>query len=200
MPESRFELETGWNSFPTVVETLGFSRTITLVLTCPPYLIAGAVTALDSWSSGKPNERTWLHNLQGCGRCRVCGGATPNTAGHYGMGLSLVVAGLGPNFERETDRETRSSIRGRNAGFQPQTDWNSFPTVVETLGFNRTITLVLTCPPYLIAGAITILVSWSSGKMNERTWHITVSKAVAVVGFVSAAATLNTAWRCGKML
>lgn len=72
------------------------------------------------------------------------------------------------------------------------------PSVVETLGFNRTITLVLTCPPYLIAGAITILVSWSSGKMNERTWHITVSKAVAVVGFVSAAATLNTAGRYGK--
>ncbi len=29
---------------------------------------------------------------------------------------------------------------------------SKFPTVVETLGFNDTITLVLTCPPYLIAG------------------------------------------------
>ncbi|KAG9695695.1 hypothetical protein KCU95_g4633, partial [Aureobasidium melanogenum] len=44
---------------------------------------------------------------------------------------------------------------------------NFFPTVVKTLGFDTTITLVLTCPPYLIAGASTLLVSWSSGKMNE---------------------------------
>lgn len=75
-----------------------------------------------------------------------------------------------------------------------------FPTVVQTLKFNTTITLVLTCPPYLIAGAVTILVSWSSGKMNERTWHITVSKAVAVIGFVAAAATLNTVGRYISMV
>ncbi|RSM02591.1 hypothetical protein CEP52_007904 [Fusarium oligoseptatum] len=72
---------------------------------------------------------------------------------------------------------------------------NFFPTVVKTLGFNTTITLVLTCPPYLIAGASTILVSYSSGKFNERTWHITASKTVAVIGFAAAAATLNTAGR-----
>lgn len=36
---------------------------------------------------------------------------------------------------------------------------NFFPTAVETLGFNQTITLVLTCPPYLIAGVISI--AWS---------------------------------------
>lgn len=59
-------------------------------------------------------------------------------------------------------------------------------TVVETLGFDDTITLVLTCPPYLIAGFVTIAVSWFSGKFNERTWHITISKAVATIGFVAA--------------
>ncbi|CAI4215517.1 unnamed protein product [Parascedosporium putredinis] len=63
---------------------------------------------------------------------------------------------------------------------------NFFPTVVETLGLNSTVTLILTCPPYLIAGAVTILASWSSGHFNERTWHITASKAVAVAGFVAA--------------
>jgi sugar phosphate permease len=47
---------------------------------------------------------------------------------------------------------------------------NFFPTAVETLGFNQTITLVLTCPPYLIAGVISIAWSWSSGRFNERTW------------------------------
>ncbi|KAF4996851.1 hypothetical protein FDECE_12287 [Fusarium decemcellulare] len=77
---------------------------------------------------------------------------------------------------------------------------NFFPTVVKTLGFNTTITLVLTCPPYLIAGASTILVSYSSGKFNERTWHITASKAVAVLGFALAAGILNTAGRYVSMV
>ena len=67
--------------------------------------------------------------------------------------------------------------------------------MVETLGFNTTITLVLTCPPYVIAGAISIAVSWSSGRFNERTWHITISKLVALVGFVLACTTMNVGAR-----
>ncbi|KAJ4390598.1 hypothetical protein N0V93_004194 [Gnomoniopsis smithogilvyi] len=77
---------------------------------------------------------------------------------------------------------------------------NFFPTVVETLGFGETVTLVLTCPPYLIAGAVTIAVSWSSGKFNERTWHITISKIVATIGFVAACATLDLAGRYVAMV
>lgn len=72
---------------------------------------------------------------------------------------------------------------------------NFFPTVVGTLGFNTTITLVLTCPPYLISGFLGILVGLSSGRFNERTWHITVSMGVALIGFVIACATLDTAAR-----
>ena len=70
-----------------------------------------------------------------------------------------------------------------------------FPTVVKTLGFNRTITLVLTCPPFLFAGAAGIMTGWSSGRLHERTWHITAGLSVAIVGFVIAASTMNTAGR-----
>lgn len=77
---------------------------------------------------------------------------------------------------------------------------NFFPTAVETLGFGDTITLVLTCPPYLIAGIVSIYWSWSSGKYNERTWHITGAKAVAVFGFVLGCATLNTGARYFAMV
>jgi MFS family permease len=77
---------------------------------------------------------------------------------------------------------------------------NFFPTVVETLGFTQTITLVLTCPPYFIAGATTIFASWLSGKLNERTWHITVSKAIAIVGFVVGATTTNIGVRYFAMV
>ncbi|KAF1916730.1 major facilitator superfamily domain-containing protein [Ampelomyces quisqualis] len=77
---------------------------------------------------------------------------------------------------------------------------NFFPTVVKTLGFSQLITLVLTCPPYLIAGAVTIAVSWSSGKFNERTWHITISKCVATVGFLVACAPISVAGRYTAMI
>jgi hypothetical protein len=76
---------------------------------------------------------------------------------------------------------------------------NFFPTAVKTLGFGKKITLVLTCPPYLIAGVISVLWAMSSGRRNERTWHITIGKAVAVVGFVVSCATLNTGVRYFSM-
>lgn len=72
---------------------------------------------------------------------------------------------------------------------------NFLPTVVQTLGFNTTITLVLTCPPYLLSAFASVAVSWSSGRFNERTWHITASKAIAIVGFILGTATLNVGAR-----
>jgi MFS family permease len=72
---------------------------------------------------------------------------------------------------------------------------NFFPSIVKTLGFNRTITLVLTCPPYLVAGGVSIAWAASSGHFNERTWHITIAKAVATFGFVLGCATLNVGAR-----
>lgn len=77
---------------------------------------------------------------------------------------------------------------------------NFFPTAVETLGYNTTITLALTCPPYLIAGFFSIYWSWSSGKYNERTWHITSAKIVAITGFILGFATLNTGAKYAAMI
>lgn len=77
---------------------------------------------------------------------------------------------------------------------------NFMPTVVETLGFNTTVTLVLTCPPFLIATFTSVLVSWSSGYFNERTWHITISKTIAIVGFIVGTATLNIGARYFAMV
>ena len=76
---------------------------------------------------------------------------------------------------------------------------NFFPSVIQTLGFGRTATLFLTCPPYMIAGALTLFTSWTSGKYNERTWHITGSKTIAIIGFALAPATLNTGVRYFSM-
>lgn len=55
---------------------------------------------------------------------------------------------------------------------------NFFPTVIETLGFSRTITLALTCPPYLIAGIASILWAMNSGKISVLISSVTFSPLI----------------------
>lgn len=69
------------------------------------------------------------------------------------------------------------------------------PTVVRTLGYNTTTTLALTCPPYLLAAIMAVVMSYTSGRFNERTWHITVLKGVIIIGFIIPAVTTNIAAR-----
>ena len=70
-----------------------------------------------------------------------------------------------------------------------------FPTVVKTLGYSTTITLVLTCPIYIVAGIFSIGLGLSSGRFNERTWHITLGMVIGAIGFIIAASTLQTGAR-----
>ncbi len=72
---------------------------------------------------------------------------------------------------------------------------NFFPTVVGGLSFNRTVMLILTCPPYLVSGGFGIAAGLLSGKFNERTWNITGCMGLALVGFIISCATLNIAAR-----
>lgn len=58
---------------------------------------------------------------------------------------------------------------------------NFFPTIVSTLGYNRTITLALTCPPYLVAGVVSVIWAWNSGKLitpcflGEHYWNCSLT-------------------------
>lgn len=69
------------------------------------------------------------------------------------------------------------------------------PTLLKTLGFGTTITLVLTCPPYVFAALVSIAAGLTSGKWNERTWHITVLKCFAMAGFAIGCVSMNTVSR-----
>lgn len=60
---------------------------------------------------------------------------------------------------------------------------------------SRTITLVLTAPPYLCGAIVSFLVAYSSDRFNERGYHISVPMFVAIIGFIISAATLNNAAR-----
>ncbi|KAM0327694.1 hypothetical protein ACHAQA_005989 [Verticillium albo-atrum] len=69
---------------------------------------------------------------------------------------------------------------------------NFFPSIVQ--GFNlgsRTITLVLTAPPYLVGAAVSFIVAISSDRRSERGFHISVPMVVAMLGFIISVATLN---------
>lgn len=73
---------------------------------------------------------------------------------------------------------------------------NFFPTIVKGFGLgNRTITLVLTAPPYLVATAVAFTTAWSSDRRGDRGYHIAVPQAVACIGFVVSVATINNAAR-----
>lgn len=70
-----------------------------------------------------------------------------------------------------------------------------FPTIVQSMGFSNITALLLTSPPYFVSGIIGIVIAWTSGHFNERTWHITATLLLAIAGFVITMATLDKAAR-----
>lgn len=73
---------------------------------------------------------------------------------------------------------------------------NFFPSMLK--GFNlgsKTITLVLTAPPYLVATVIAFGIALSSDRMKERGLHIAAPIVFAVIGFIITVSTLDKAGR-----
>lgn len=59
---------------------------------------------------------------------------------------------------------------------------NFFPSIVGTLGFGKTETLLLTAPPYFCAFFVSLAVSFHAAHKHERGWHIFFPMIVAVIG------------------
>ncbi|EKC99974.1 nicotinamide mononucleotide permease [Trichosporon asahii var. asahii CBS 8904] len=70
-----------------------------------------------------------------------------------------------------------------------------FPVVTATLGFSRTVTLVITAPPYLLAVVVMTFNGWHSDKHRERSFHIIVPFLFTIAANTIAIATLNTGAR-----
>ncbi|KAM0749015.1 putative MFS transporter [Meredithblackwellia eburnea MCA 4105] len=77
---------------------------------------------------------------------------------------------------------------------------NFFPSVVATLGYSRNKTLLLTAPPYLLCCITMMINGWHSDKKQERFLHIVIPLGIAMVAFVIAVSTLNTAARYVSMM
>ncbi|KAJ9650465.1 hypothetical protein H2198_010221, partial [Neophaeococcomyces mojaviensis] len=77
---------------------------------------------------------------------------------------------------------------------------NFFPSVVKTLGFNNVNTLLLTVLPYMVALATSVLNNWSADRTQNSSFHVMWPLAVAIVGFIVGAASLNTGARYFAMV
>lgn len=72
---------------------------------------------------------------------------------------------------------------------------NFFPAVVRGFGYERTITLVMTFPPYLGAAIAAVCLAKSSDRFMDRGWHLAAPIAVAMIGYIVCMATTNSAAR-----
>ena len=65
------------------------------------------------------------------------------------------------------------------AGFQ-----NFFPTLTATLGYNKTISLLLCAPPYVFMVIYSLAHSWVSDKVGVRFWFFAYPVIPTIIGFV----------------
>lgn len=77
---------------------------------------------------------------------------------------------------------------------------NFFPTVVNTLGYSRVPSLLLTAPPYVLAVIVTYLNATHADKTGERYWHVTIPMCVAIVAYIIAATTSHIVPRYISMM
>jgi hypothetical protein len=67
-----------------------------------------------------------------------------------------------------------------------------FPTIVKTLGYGNIETLLITAPVWIATFIVSLIVTYTSGKTNDRSLHIICLMLVSVVGGIICTATTNT--------
>ncbi|KAG2137318.1 major facilitator superfamily domain-containing protein [Suillus cothurnatus] len=70
-----------------------------------------------------------------------------------------------------------------------------FPTIVATLGYDTTNTLLLCAPPWVFSTIVAFVISRYSDKAQKRYVFLFASSALAGVGFIISICTMNTAAR-----
>ena len=70
-----------------------------------------------------------------------------------------------------------------------------FPSIVKTLGYSNIDTLLITAPVWFATFLVSLLVTWTSGKYGNRTYHIMCLMLVAFVGNVIVTASTSTGAR-----
>lgn len=74
-----------------------------------------------------------------------------------------------------------------------------FPTIVATMGYDVTITLLLAVPPWVLAAIVAFALSRYSDKAKKRCVYIFASSALAALGFIISICTMNMIARYASM-
>lgn len=77
---------------------------------------------------------------------------------------------------------------------------NYFPTLVASLNFSRTVSLLLTAPPYVLAGGVYYVIMWYSDRKNTAYPLIVGCIAISVVMYIVPMTTLNVGARYFSMM
>ncbi|KAK9324528.1 major facilitator superfamily domain-containing protein [Lipomyces orientalis] len=75
-----------------------------------------------------------------------------------------------------------------------------FPTIVDSLGFSRPTTLLLTAPPWILCSVTSVINSFHSDKTGERCMHMLWGPCLALLGFLICVVTTSTFLRYIAML
>ncbi|KAI1349363.1 allantoate permease [Xylaria sp. FL0043] len=70
-----------------------------------------------------------------------------------------------------------------------------FPSIVKTLGYGNTETLLITAPVWIFTFLVSLVVTYTSGRVGDRSIHIICLMLLSVVGNIIAVSTLNTGAR-----
>ncbi|KAK9784537.1 hypothetical protein SCARD494_12792 [Seiridium cardinale] len=76
---------------------------------------------------------------------------------------------------------------------------NFFPSIVGTLGYDSTKTLLLTAPPYFFAFLVSLAISFHASYKHERGYHIAVPMIFALIGNILAMFVPSTGGRYFSM-
>lgn len=74
-----------------------------------------------------------------------------------------------------------------------------FPTIVATMGYDVTTTLLLAVPPWVLAAIVAFTLSRYSDKAKKRCMYIFASSALAALGFIISICTMNMIARYASM-
>ncbi|KAK2596206.1 hypothetical protein QQS21_006354 [Conoideocrella luteorostrata] len=77
---------------------------------------------------------------------------------------------------------------------------NYFPTLVASLNFGSTVSLLLTAPPYVLAGAVYYVLMWYSDRKNTAYTIIMGCISMASFMYIISMATLNVGARYFSMM
>ena len=66
-----------------------------------------------------------------------------------------------------------------------------FPSIVKTLGYGSIETLLITAPVWIATFLISLVVTYTSGKFGDRSYHIMILQTIAVIGNIIVVSTTS---------